>query len=209
MGNNKKKLKDLTDEQLVSLSREGDNKAMDYLLEKYKKLVEKKANSYFLVGGSKEDIIQEGMIGLFKATRDFREDREISFYYFAKMCITRQMITAVKASTRLKHQPLNSYVSLDKPVYDEENERTVLMDIVQSTKSINPEILMINEEKVRIIKHTLQSSLSEFELIIYEMFVDGLTYVEIAQRLGKSPKSVDNALQRIKKKLIKILEKGR
>lgn len=205
--NTAEKLEPYTDEELVEAIQAGDNSSFEALMNKYKKIVEKNANSYFLVGGSKDDIIQEGMIGLFKATRDYNKDMDASFYYFAQICIKRQMITAVKASTRLKHQPLNSYISLNKPVFDEEKEDTVLEDIVANNKEIlDPELIFIGEENVKSIKRRLKDKLSKMELDIYDLFIDGMSYTEIAERLDKSPKSIDNALQRIKKKLVDILE---
>ncbi len=196
----------LSDEELVEKIQAGDNLCFETLMTKYKKIVEKNANSYFIVGGSKDDIIQEGMIGLFKATRDYNKDMEAPFYYFAQMCIKRQMITAVKASNRLKHQPLNTYISLNKPIFDEDKEDAVLQDIVADRDILDPELIFISEENAKRIKHKLKDRLSKFELQIYELFVDGMTYTEIAKNLDKSPKSVDNALQRIRKKLGDILE---
>lgn len=195
----------MTDEQLVEKIKMGDNASFEYLMNKYKIVVEKKANSYFLVGGSKEDIIQEGMIGLFKATRDFNKNMETSFYYFANMCIERQIITAVKAATRKKHSPLNSYVSLNKPVFDEEKEDAMLQDIMPDKDVLNPEVIFIGKENARNIKTNLERRLSNLEKMIYRFYVDGMSYTEIAKKMGKTPKSIDNALQRIKKKLSEVI----
>lgn len=198
-----------SDEQLVELVREGDNEALDYLMNKYKILVEKKAKSYFLIGASRDDIIQEGMIGLFKAIRDFKEEKTASFYSFADLCVTRQMISAVKASTRQKHLPLNSYISLNKPSYEEENDKTTLIDKMPSRKIINPEELLIGQENISIIEHELSERLSKLEKEVLQSYIYGKSYVEIAGNLNRPVKSIDNALQRIKKKVELILvEKG-
>lgn len=194
-----------SDEQLVDLVRDGDEDALDYLLNKYKVLVEKKAKSYFLIGAGRDDIVQEGMIGLFKAIRDFKEDKTASFYSFADLCITRQMISAVKASTRQKHQPLNSYISLNKPAYEEENDKISLLDRMPSDKVINPEDLFIGQEKLGIIEHELSERLSSLEKKVIQLYIDGKSYVEIAKLLKRPIKSIDNALQRIKKKVEHIL----
>ncbi|GMQ56461.1 RNA polymerase sporulation sigma factor SigH [Vallitalea sediminicola] len=198
-----------SDEQLVELVREGDNEALDYLMNKYKILVEKKAKSYFLIGASRDDIIQEGMIGLFKAIRDFKEEKTASFYSFADLCVTRQIISAVKASTRQKHLPLNSYISLNKPSYEEENDKTTLIDKMPSRKIINPEDLLIGQENLSIIEHELNERLSKLEKEVLQSYIYGKSYVEIAGNLNRPVKSIDNALQRIKKKVELILiEKG-
>ncbi|GMQ65104.1 RNA polymerase sporulation sigma factor SigH [Vallitalea maricola] len=198
-----------SDEQLVELVRDGDNEALDYLMNKYKILVEKKAKSYFLIGASRDDIIQEGMIGLFKAIRDFKEEKTASFYSFADLCVTRQIISAVKASTRQKHLPLNSYISLNKPSYEEENDKTTLIDKMPSRKIINPEDLLIGQENLSIIEHELNERLSKLEKEVLQSYIYGKSYVEIAVNLKRPVKSIDNALQRIKKKVELILvEKG-
>jgi RNA polymerase sporulation-specific sigma factor len=193
----------------VGLVRDGDNEALDYLMNKYKILVEKKAKSYFLIGASRDDIIQEGMIGLFKAIRDFKEEKTASFYSFADLCVTRQIISAVKASTRQKHLPLNSYISLNKPSYEEENDKTTLIDKMPSRKIINPEDLLIGQENLSIIEHELNERLSKLEKEVLQSYIYGKSYVEIARNLKRPVKSIDNALQRIKKKVELILiEKG-
>jgi len=195
-----------SDEQLVDLVKDGDNYALDYLMNKYKILVERKAKSYFLIGASKEDIIQEGMIGLFKAVRDYKSDKTASFYSFADLCVTRQMISAVKASTRQKHMPLNTYISLNKPAYEEENDKTNLIDRMPSNKIINPEDLLIGRENLSIIEHELTEKLSKLEKKVFGLYVNGKNYVEIAEQLERPVKSIDNALQRIKKKVEIILK---
>jgi len=190
---------------LVTLVREGHNYALDYLMNKYKKLVEKKSKSYFLMGAGREDIIQEGMIGLFKAVRDYHHDSTASFFSFADLCITRQMITAVKAATRQKHIPLNTYVSLNKPAFEEDSEKTSLMDLMPSKRILDPEELVIGEESLHLIEDELEERLSVFEKEVLKLYIDGLGYVEIGDKMEKSAKSIDNALQRIKKKLEGIL----
>jgi len=196
----------LEDEQLLELIHEKDDYALDFLMNKYKLLVEKKSRSYFLMGGSKDDIVQEGMIGLFKAIRDYRSDKEASFYSFADLCVTRQMITAVKASTRQKHMPLNSYVSLNKPSYQDNDNRPELIDSVPSGRVSNPETIFIGHENLHIIEVELINKLSKMEKEVLQLYIDGTGYVEVAQLLGRPVKSIDNALQRIKKKVEKILE---
>lgn len=197
---------DHSDESIVKFVREDHDDALDYLMRKYKLLVEKKAKSYFLMGASRDDIVQEGMIGLFKAIRDYQFDKEASFYSFADLCITRQMISAVKAATRKKHMPLNKYVSLDKPVFDDDQDKTVLLELMPSKKSINPEDVYIGEENLHFIEDALAKKLSGFEKEVLDQYVAGRSYVEIADMMDKSPKSIDNALQRIKKKVLKIIQ---
>ncbi|MCF8019945.1 RNA polymerase sporulation sigma factor SigH [Petrocella atlantisensis] len=195
-----------TDEEIVVLIREGHDYALDYLMNKYKKLVEKKSKSYFLMGAGRDDLIQEGMIGLFKAVRDYRNDTASSFFSFADLCITRQIITAVKAATRQKHMPLNSYVSLNKPIFEEDNDKIVLMDLMPSKQIVDPEELIIDKENIHIIEDELADKLSDFEKDVLEYYVEGIGYVEIAEILEKPVKSIDNALQRIKKKLEIIMK---
>lgn len=194
------------DQELVELIRNGHDFALDYLMNKYKALVERKSNSYFLIGASKDDIIQEGMIGLFKAIRDYNPNREASFYSFADLCVTRQMISAVKASTRQKHMPLNSYVSLNKAIFEEDNDRTDLHEIMPSNKIVDPEEVFIGEENRSIIENELSKRLSKMENEILKLYVQGINYIEIAEITNRPVKSIDNALQRIKKKVEQILE---
>lgn len=190
----------LTDEELLQLIHQGDNSALEYLIERYKKYVWAKARTYFLIGGDKEDIIQEGMIGLYKAICDYNEDKLTSFKAFADLCITRQMITAIKTATRQKHIPLNSYVSLDKPIYDEESERT-LLDIVAGSRAIDPQELLINREKYGYMESKISELLSDLEQKVLHLYLDGYTYHEISLKLKRHVKSIDNALQRVKRKL--------
>ncbi|MDM5335557.1 RNA polymerase sporulation sigma factor SigH [Ureibacillus composti] len=196
---------DLTDEGLVELVHQGNAEALDYLITKYRKFVKAKARSYFLIGADKEDIIQEGMIGLYKAIRDFKGDKLASFRAFAELCITRQMITAIKTATRQKHIPLNSYVSLDKPIYDEESDRT-LMDVITSTESEDPEYLMINREEYSHLEEKISKILSDLEQQVLALYLDGQSYNEISEELNRHVKSIDNALQRVKRKLERHLE---
>ena len=196
----------LEDEQLVGLVREGDELALEYMINKYKNFVRAKARSYFLIGADREDIIQEGMIGLYKAIRDFRSDKLASFRAFAELCITRQIITAIKTATRQKHIPLNSYVSLNKPIYDEESDRT-LLDVLSGNKVTDPEELVISREEFIHIEQKMGKFLSELEWKVLMYYLEGKSYQEIADSLGRHVKSVDNALQRVKRKLERYLQK--
>lgn len=196
----------LEDEQLVELVREGDELALEYMISKYKNFVRAKARSYFLIGADREDIIQEGMIGLYKAIRDFRSDKLASFRAFAELCITRQIITAIKTATRQKHIPLNSYVSLNKPIYDEESDRT-LLDVLSGTKVTDPEELVISREEFIHIEQKMGEFLSDLEWKVLMLYLEGKSYQEIADSLDRHVKSIDNALQRVKRKLERYLQK--
>ena len=195
----------LNDGELVYLANQGDDTAMEILMENYKNVVRAKTRAYFLVGADRDDVIQEGMLGLFKAIRDFCPDKNSSFHSFAELCITRQIITAIKTATRLKHSPLNSYVSLSKPMYEEENER-MLIEIVNNRNNLDPEEILISREELVVKNKKIRESLSPFENAVFTLFSEGITYQEIAIKLGKSPKSIDNALQRIKKKIQKYFK---
>ncbi|BDG34184.1 hypothetical protein B4119_0103 [Parageobacillus caldoxylosilyticus] len=197
--------KNMEDERLVELVHQGDGDALDFLIHKYQNFVRAKARSYFLVGADREDIVQEGMIGLYKAVRDFKGDKLSSFKAFAELCITRQMITAIKTATRQKHIPLNSYVSLDKPIYDDESDRT-LMDVISGTRATDPEELIVNREKVDDIEVKMAELLSDLERKVLALYLDGRSYQEISEELNRHVKSIDNALQRVKRKLEKYLE---
>ena len=199
--------KSAKDEELVLMAQKGDDVAQEHLLNKYKSLVRAKSRAYFLIGADTEDIIQEGMIGLYKAVRDYNEERNASFRSFAELCVNRQMITAIKAATRQKHQPLNSYVSLNKPVYEEESEQTY-MDFLQSSSDslLNPETLLIGQENKHFLEDQMVKNLSSFETRVLVLYLQGRSYFEIAHVLDKPEKSIDNALQRVKKKLEKFLE---
>ena len=190
-----------TDEELVEQFKAGDIYAQDYLLDKYKNLVKAKERSYFLNGAGEEDIIQEGMIGLFKAIRDYSPEKNCSFKSFAELCVTRLIITAVKSSTRQKHMPMINYLSLDKSAFDSEGDKPVI-DSLQVTSENDPQTLLIKREDKADLAQKINSSLSRFEKRVLEMYLDGMSYDEIARIIGKSYKSIDNGLQRVKKKLI-------
>ncbi|MDZ5723337.1 RNA polymerase sporulation sigma factor SigH, partial [Bacillus sp. SXabc123] len=195
----------LEDEQVIEKVHVGDSDALDYLITKYRNFVRAKARSYFLIGADREDIVQEGMIGLYKSIRDFKEDKLTSFKAFAELCITRQIITAIKTATRQKHIPLNSYVSLDKPIFDEESDRT-LLDVISGAKTLNPEEMIINQEEFDDIEMKMGELLSDLERKVLVLYLDGRSYQEISDELNRHVKSIDNALQRVKRKLEKYLE---
>ncbi|MEQ8200933.1 MAG: RNA polymerase sporulation sigma factor SigH [Syntrophomonadaceae bacterium] len=196
---------EMQDEETVELAQQGEQFAIEFLIDKYKNFVRAKARSYFLIGADREDIIQEGMIGLFKAIRDYRVDKLTSFRAFAELCITRQIITAIKTATRQKHIPLNSYVSLNKPIYDEESDRT-LMDIITTTGITNPEEIIISREEYIFIEKKMGEILSSLEWKVLMSYLEGKSYQEISVDLKRHVKSIDNALQRVKRKLEKYLE---
>ncbi|MEA5003803.1 MAG: RNA polymerase sporulation sigma factor SigH [Christensenella sp.] len=197
----------LSDEEAV-LRADDDPAALEYILHKYKNFVRSKARSYFLIGADKEDIVQEGMIGLYKAVRDYDVEKKASFRAFAELCITRQIITAIKTATRQKHKPLNSYVSLNKPVYDEESERT-LVDLIAATKITNPEDIVIDKEDYANIEEEITKMLSELEQQVLGYYLQGLSYQQIAKIMDRHEKSIDNALQRAKGKIDRFLEQTR
>lgn len=190
------------DESLIDLYRVGDQFAIDVLFERYKNLVRKKAKAMYLAGGDSDDLIQEGMIGLYKAVRDYDEQKEASFATFASLCINRQMISAVTAYNRKKNVPLNTYVSLDLPAKPDEDGDTEmhLADVLGSDKESNPESLYIDREHTQMLKEHLRQSLSPFEKVVLDLYMEGKNYHQIAQMLGKTPKAIDNALQRIRTK---------
>ncbi|MCH4827808.1 MAG: RNA polymerase sporulation sigma factor SigH [Planococcus sp. (in: firmicutes)] len=196
---------DMTDEELVSLVHSGNTEALDFLITKFRPFVRMKARSYFLIGADKEDIIQEGMIGLYKAIRDFKSDKLSSFRAFAELCIIRQIITAIKTATRQKHIPLNSYISLDKPIYDEESDRT-LMDVLTGNGVDDPEDLIIHNEEFQYMEEKMGEVLSELEREVLALYLDGQSYQEISEKLERHVKSIDNALQRVKRKLERHLQ---
>lgn len=195
----------MSDEEVVESVRIGNSEALEYLINKYKNFVRAKARSYFLIGADREDIVQEGMIGLYKSIRDFREDKLSTFKAFAELCITRQIITAIKTATRQKHIPLNSYVSLDKPIYDEDSDRT-LLDVICGTRVTDPEELVINQEEFSGLEDKMGEILSDLERKVLMLYLDGRSYQEIAVDLDRHVKSIDNALQRVKRKLERYLE---
>lgn len=198
------KYDNLTDEQIVSLIKQGDEKALSYLLEKYKNLVNIKIGKYFIIGAEREDIMQEGMIGLFKAIKNFNEEKKNTFKSFANICIERQLITAIKSSNRQKHMPLNSYLSLNTAAYDNNEEDSVeLIDTFNSKTVEDPLETVMKEEYYKEIKNAVNKSLSKFEKQVLDRFIKGDSYLTIAQQLDSPVKSVDNAIQRIRKKAIK------
>ena len=194
-----------SDEEIVAQAKSGNNRAQEYLISKYENFVKAKARSYFLIGADKEDIYQEGMIGLYKAIRDFNPEKSTSFKAFAEICVIRQIITAIKTATRQKHIPLNTYISLNKPIYEEESERT-LLDVLAGIKITDPEELMISKEQIEYIEEKISKVLSGLELEVLTSYLDGKSYQEIASDLEKHSKSIDNALQRVKRKLEKCLD---
>lgn len=193
-----------TDEEVVDLARAGSVLAQEYLINKYRSFVRAKARSYFLIGADREDIIQEGMIGLYKAIRDFRGDKLASFKAFAELCIQRQIITAIKTATRQKHIPLNSYISLNRPIYDEDSDRT-LIDVMPGADVADPEEIVINGEEASYIESRMTELLSDLERQVLAYYLDGKSYMEIAADLNRHVKSIDNALQRVKRKLEKFV----
>ena len=196
--------KSMSDAELLHYIQQGDNYALNLLIMRYKNFVRTKAQTYFLIGADREDIFQEGMIGLYKAIRDYNATKLASFKAFAELCVTRQIITAIKTATRQKHLPLNSYVSLDKPIFDEEQDRT-LLDIVEGDEAIDPQELLINRERFGAIELKLSDVLSGLERRALHLYLDGRTYQEISELLNRHVKSIDNALQRVKKKLEEII----
>jgi len=198
----------LTDEEVARRIQNGDQPAIDYLLEKYKYLVRNKARALYLIGGDKDDLIQEGMIGLYKAIRDFQSNKDSTFFSFADLCVSRQIYSAIKASNRMKNIPLNTYISLDIPVYGEGTdmeEKQPLVDIINQKYISNPEELVIDKENTSMIEYELVRRLSDLEKRVLGLYMQDLKYVQIAEVLGKEPKTIDNALTRIKTKLNQVL----
>lgn len=199
----------MPEEEILQRIQAGDQVAIDYLLEKYKNLVRQKARALFLIGGDRDDLIQEGMIGLYKAIRDYNNEKQCNFYYFADLCISRQMYSAIKSSNRQKNIPLNTYISLYTPLNNDENEtgdNASLVDVMFPNNTKNPEELLIDRESTIHLEQELKEKLSGFEKQVVTMYMNGMKYTEIARIMNKSPKSIDNALQRIRNKLVKIVE---
>lgn len=190
----------MPDEEVVVYARIGHPRATEYLISKYRHLVESKARNYFLVGADHEDVVQEGMIGLYKAIRDFRDDRLARFRAFAELCVTRQIITAVKTATRQKHVPLNEYVSLNHPAADSESEGS-LMDCIPDERSPDPAASLIDRREQRALEETIQQALSELEAKVLVYYMQGMSYQEMSRELHCRTKCIDNALQRVKRKL--------
>ena len=197
---------EVSDEELVERARHGDEKAVELLLNRYRHYARAKARTYFLAGADKEDIVQEGMIGLFKAVRDFQAEKNTAFRAFAELCITRQIITAIKTATRQKHIPLNSYVSLNKPASSERGDERPLEEALVQQTIDDPADLVISSEEIASIKASMGKLLSDLETEVLQLYMDGKSYQEIADMLGRHVKSIDNALQRIKRKLEQHLE---
>lgn len=200
---NREKYEELTDEELITLFKDGDQEAMEKLLNKYKEMVLGKARSMYILGGDSDDLIQEGMLGLFKAVRDYDCGRDASFRTFAQLCVTRQLYTAVKASSRKKHLPLNTAISLSRPVREDGEEEEEFLDCLEADASSNPEVYLIGQEEMERLEEKIERELSPFEKQVLELHLTGMGYVEIAHVLNRDEKSTDNALQRIRTKLKK------
>ena len=199
----------LSDEEILERIKHGDQPAIDYLMEKYKYLVRSKAKALFLIGGDKDDLIQEGMIGLYKAIRDYQSGKDNSFFNFADLCVSRQIYSAIKASNRKKNIPLNTYISLYAPAYGENSdaeEKESLVDIIYQKNVSNPEELVIDKENTSMIEYELVRRLSDLEKRVLGLYMQDLKSVQIAEVLGKEPKTIDNALTRIKTKLNQVLK---
>ena len=207
---NEEKLKLASDEELIIMYRDGEEDAAGFLMNKYKNLVRKKAGSMYILGADRDDLIQEGMIGLFKAIRDYDMGRDVNFYTFADLCVSRQMYTAVQASNRQKHLPLNTYISFYSQSLNSEEgkDEYSLMNTLPSEKEKNPEDMMIEQENVEQIESAILKELSEFEKQVFELHLTGMTYTEIAKVLGRDEKSTDNALQRMKSKIKKLFREN-
>lgn len=208
----KEEFEAMDEKEVIACAREGDNDAVDYLMEKYKNIVRQKARRLYIIGGDTEDLIQEGMIGLYKALRDYDSEKNVSFYTFADLCISRQIYSAIKASNRKKNQPLNTYISFYAPVgkKDEETEEDIsLVDVMFWNKNANPEKIVVDKEHINVIEYELERRLSQMENEVLKLYVKGYSYVQIAEILEKSPKSIDNTLQRIKAKVTAILQENK
>ena len=200
-----KKYEQCSDEELIVRLRDGESAITDYIMEKYKNLVRSKAKSMYILGADQEDLIQEGMIGLFKAVRDYDTGRDASFSTFAELCINRQMYTAVQASKRRKHFPLNTYVSLDSETDGDDREGLNLAELLADRTKLSPEELFLDKERVAYLEKTIEEELSDFEKQVLDLYMTGMTYSQIAKVLGRDEKATDNALQRLKAKIRRIL----
>ena len=205
---NEEKFKQASDEELILMYRDGEEEAAGFLMNKYKNLVRKKAGSMYILGGDREDLIQEGMIGLYKAVRDYDMGRDVNFYTFADLCVSRQMYTAVQASNRQKHLPLNTYISIYGQTMNSEegNGEYDLVNTLVSRIESNPEEMMIAQENMVQMENAILKELSELEKQVFELHLTGMNYTEIAKVLGRDEKSTDNALQRMKGKIKKLLK---
>lgn len=197
-----------TEEELVKLAQKENEEAGEYLIRKYKEVVKRKAHLYFMVGADRDDIVQEGMIGIFKAIKCFDNTKHTSFHTFAELCINRQIITAIKQATRMKHSPLNTSVSLNKPIFDN-SQMLTLAETLSSDSNSDPEALLLLKEVIDFIEGNGGSAFSDLEYLVWSQYLQGKSYSEIAEKLEKSPKSIDNAIQRTKRKLSFYLGKGR
>ncbi len=198
------KFSNFSDEELLRKYGKNDGEVVDYLLDKYKSMVRKKARFLYIVGGDTEDLIQEGMIGLYKSIRDYNEEKDALFLTFATLCVDRQMYTAIRRSNSKKNEPLNTYISFDAPVTGE-NEETRFGDYIEVSGSQSPEDMIIDKENVNSIEEKIEKYLSKYEKQVLAMYKDGVSYTKIAQLLNKTPKSIDNAIQRIRNKLSKVI----
>ena len=205
---NEEKFRQASDEELILMYRDGEEDAAGFIMNKYKNLVRKKASSMYILGADRDDLIQEGMIGLFKAVRDYDMGRDVNFYTFADLCVSRQMYTAVQASNRQKHLPLNTYISIYSQSQNSEEgaEEYPLMNTLTAQRESNPEEMVIEQENAEQMENAILKELSELEKQVFELHLTGMTYTEIAKVLGRDEKSTDNALQRIKVKIKKILK---
>ena len=182
--------------------------ATDVLMERYKEMVRSKARTYFLIGADRDDVIQEGMIGLYKAIMDYKSEKNASFQTFAQLCVIRQILSAVRVSSRLKHLPLNEYISLNRPVNDEDGKETTMLDLLPDPNGCSPEDILMSIEERKRLDRQIDTSLSPLERRVLRLFLQGLDYIEIAEKIEKSPKSVDNALQRVKQKISRMLQES-
>lgn len=207
----RKEFETMDEKEVIACAREGDNDAIDYLMEKYKNLVRQKARRLYIVGGDTEDLIQEGMIGLYKALSEYDFEKNTAFYTFADLCISRQIYSAIKASNRKKNQPLNTYVSFYAPAgkkNGESEEDISLVDVMFWNKNANPEEIVVDKEHINVIEYELERRLSQMESEVLRLYIKGYSYVQIAEIIEKSPKSIDNTLQRIKAKVTAILQEN-
>lgn len=189
---------DMTDEELVSISQQGNHEAMDYLLDKYRNMVKRETREVYIIGADSEDLMQEGMLGLFKAVRDYNENKNCGFHTFATLCVKRQIYTAVTSSNRKKHYPLNHYISF----YSQDEEmKSAVIDFLAAEENSNPEANWLSRERMGGLVNKMDTLLSKYERQVLELYLDGLSYGKIAEQLGKTEKSIDNAIQRIRKKL--------
>ncbi len=205
MGERDENYRQYRDGELIDRLRRGETAIMDYICDKYKNLVRRKAKSMFILGGDSEDLIQEGMIGLFKAVQDYDMGRDASFSTFAELCINRQMYTAVQAAKRKKHFPLNFYVSLDGEETGEDREGPGLSELLADRTKLNPEELFLDKERVAYLEKLIEEELSDFEKQVLDLYITGMSYSQIAKVLGRDEKATDNALQRLKSKIKKML----